>query len=243
MPTSIQIRTEDGVCPALVFGGDGPGVLLYHDGIGMRPAIHELGERLQAAGYRVLVPDLFYRLGPYTAPDAGQLFTDPAVRAEWSGRVSSTTDAAKMTRDTLAYLDVLGAGKVGVTGYCLGGGLALRAAAHYPDRIAAVAAYHPGLLITDEPDSVHLLVGKITASVYIGAAHEDPTFTAEQQRQFDDALTQAGVDHVLETYPALHSWVPSDTPVHDAAATERHWQTMLALFERTLHQATHPAGP
>jgi len=235
MPTPIQIRTEDGLCPALVFGDDGPGVLLYHDGVGMRPAMHALGERLQAAGYRVVIPDLFYRIGPYTAPDARQLFTDPAVRAAWSERLSSTASAANMIRDTPAYLDVLGTGKVGVTGYCLGGGMALRAAAHHPDRIAAAAAYHPGLLITDAPDSVHLLVGKITAKVYIGAAHQDPTFTAEQQRQFDDALTQAGVDHVLETYPAFHSWVPSDTPVHDAAATERHWQTMLALFGRTLH--------
>ncbi|HEY0478834.1 MAG TPA: alpha/beta fold hydrolase [Kofleriaceae bacterium] len=235
VPTSIQIHTEDGVCPALVFGGAGPGVLLYHDGIGMRPAIHELGERLQSAGYRVVIPDLFYRIGPYTAPDAGRMFTDPAVRAEWSQRVAPTTNAANIMRDTPAYLDILGTGKLGVAGYCLGGAMALRAAALYPARIAAVAAYHPGLMITDAPDSVHLLVGTITASVYIGAAHNDPTFTAEQQRQFDDALTQAGVEHVLETYPALHSWVLSDTPVHDAAATERHWQTMLALFQRTLH--------
>jgi carboxymethylenebutenolidase len=234
VPTSIQIRTEDGVCPALLFDGDGPGVLMYHDGVGMRPAMQELGERLHAAGYRVLLPDLFYRIGPYTAPIAAQLFTDPAVRAAWSQRLSSTAGPANMMRDTAAYLDVLGGGTVGITGYCLGGGLGLRAAAQYPARVAAVAAYHPGLLITDAPDSVHLLLGKITARVYIGAAHQDPTFPDEQQRQFDDALTRAGVDHVFETYPALHSWVPSDTPVHDAAATERHWQTMLALFERTL---------
>jgi carboxymethylenebutenolidase len=234
MPTSIQIRTEDGSCPAFVFEASGPSVLLYMDGIGMRPAIHELGERLAQAGYRVLLPDLYYRIGPYTAPDPKQLFADPAVRAEWGARVSATTTADKLMRDTRAYLDYLGAAKIGVTGYCMGGRLALTAAALFPDRIAAAAAYHPGQVATDAPDSPHLLASKIKASVYVGGAMEDASFPDEQKRRLEEALTTAGVDHVIETYQARHGWVPSDTPVHDAAATERHWQTLLALFDRTL---------
>jgi carboxymethylenebutenolidase len=234
MPTSIEIRTEDGTCPAFVFEATGPSVLLYIDGIGMRPAMHEIGERLAKNGYRVLMPDLFYRIGPYTAPDPTQLFSDPAVRTAWFTRVSSTTNADSMMRDTRAYLDWLGAPKVGVTGYCMGGRMALTAAALFPDRIAAAAAYHPGQVATDAPDSPHLLVSTIKASVYVAGAIEDVTFPDEQKQRLEAALTAAGVDHVIETYPARHGWVPSDTPVHDAAATERHWQTLLALFDRTL---------
>jgi carboxymethylenebutenolidase len=234
MPTSIEIRTEDGTCPAYVFEAGGPSVLLYIDGIGMRPAMHELGERLAKEGYRTLMPDLFYRIGPYIAPDPKQLFADPAVRTAWFTRVSSTTKADSMMRDTRAYLDWLGAAKVGVTGYCMGGRMALTAAGHFPDRIAAAAAYHPGQIATEAPDSPHLLAPKIKASVYVGGAMEDVTFPDEHKQRLEAALTAAGVDHVIETYQARHGWVPSDTPVHDAAATERHWQTLLALFARTL---------
>lgn len=232
--TTIEVRTDDGVCTAHVSGEGEHSVLLYIDGIGMRPAMHQLGERLAQSGYRVLMPDLFYRMGSYVAPDPKKLFADPAMRAEWFTRVTATTNAAALLRDVPHYLGALGSAKVGVVGYCMGGRLAMLTAAHFPDRIAAAAAYHPGGLVTDAADSPHLQVGAIKASVYVGGACEDSSFTAEQRRVFDEALTRAGVDHVVEEYPARHGWVPADTPVHDVAATERHWQTMLALFARTL---------
>lgn len=232
--TRIEIETEDGVAPAFVYGApSAPSVLLLMDGIGMRPAMHELAARLADAGYHVLMPDLFYRLGEYTAPDPAALFSDPAVRAAWWGRHSTTT-AASLVRDIGAYLAHLAAPKVGVTGYCMGGRLALSAAATYPDRIAAAAAYHPGGVVTEAADSPHLLLGKIRGSVYVGAAMEDPSFTDPQRQTVDDALTAAGVDHVVELYQARHGWVPADTPVHDPTATARHWETLLALFARTL---------
>ena len=234
MPTSIEIRTQDGTCPALVFEASGPSVLLFIDGVGMRPAMHELGERLAREGYRVLMPDLFYRLGPYTAPDPKQLFSDPAARMAWFTRVSATTNAENLMRDTGAYLDWLGGPKVGVTGYCMGGRMAITAAGLYPERITAAAAYHPGNVVTDAPDSPHLLAPRIKASIYVGAAMEDVTFPDEHKQRLAAALTAAGVDHVIETYQARHGWVASDTHVHDPEATERHWQTLLALFARTL---------
>ncbi|MFO0607000.1 MAG: alpha/beta fold hydrolase [Polyangiales bacterium] len=234
MTTTTQIRTGDGLCPALVFGEGPRAALLFIDGIGMRPAMHALGERLAAAGYRVLMPDLFYRLGAYTAPDPHALFADAAARGAWFARVTATTDAAALLRDVPHYLDALGAAKVGVTGYCMGGRMAVLAAAHFPDRVAAAAAYHPGGLVTDAPDSPHRQVGAIKASVYVAGARDDASFTAEQRAAFDEALTRAGVDHVVEEYPARHGWVPADTPAHDPAAAERHWQTLLALFARTL---------
>jgi carboxymethylenebutenolidase len=242
----IDLRTDDGVCPAHVFTPDGsgdgpwPGVLFYMDGIGMRPALLPMGERMAQAGYYVLLPDLFYRAGAYTAPDPKALFNDEAVRNDWFKLVMSVATVDNIMRDTRVFLEHIGGDKrvrgaqVGVTGYCMGGRLALAAAGHFGARIAAAAAYHPGNLATDAPDSPHLLASKMKAHVYVGAATDDRSFPDEQKERLERALTDAGVDHVIETYAARHGWVPSDTPAHDDAAAERHWQTLFALFGRTL---------
>ena len=240
----IEIETDDGRCPAHVFHPDGagpwPGVLLYIDGIGMRPALVDMGARLATAGFYVLMPDLFYRAGAYTAPDPKQLFADEAVRNAWFKTAFQHVSGDKTMRDTRAFLAHFAAqkqvksGKLGVTGYCMGGRMALLAAGTYPDRIAAAAAYHPGNLANDAPDSPHLLAPKIRARVYVGAAMEDQSFPEEQKQRLDKALTDAHVDHVIETYQARHGWVPSDTPVHDAAQAEKHWQTLTALMRDAL---------
>lgn len=228
----IAIKTDDGICPAYELGA-GPSVLFFIDGIGMRPAMQAMGERLAAAGYRVLMPDLFWRMGPYTAPEPAKLFADPAVRADWFKRAMGAASAELIMRDTRAYLAEL-PGKVGVTGYCMGGRMALSAAGTYPDRIVAAAAYHPGNVANDAADSPHLLAPNIKATLYIGAASDDPTFPPEQQDRLVAALRAAHVAYELEIYPAKHGWVPSDTPVHDPAAAEKHWQTLEALFAKTL---------
>ncbi len=241
---AIEIQTEDGRCPAYVFRPEGagpwPGVLMYMDGIGMRSALHEMGQRLAKAGYYVLLPDLFYRAGPYTAPDPKQLFTDEKVRTEHFKKFFATTSAETVMRDPRAFLAHFAAQKdvvqpkIGITGYCMGGRMALSAAGHFGDRIAAAAAYHPGNLANDAPDSPHLLADKMRARIYVGGAMDDQSFPDEQKRRLEKALTDAHVDHVIETYPARHGWVPSDTPVHDQAQAERHWQTLLALLAGTL---------
>ena len=242
--TTIEIQTEDGKCPAHVYEPEGkgpwPGVLMYMDGIGMRPAVQALGERLAKAGYHVLLPDLFYRAGAYTAPDPKELFGNEAVRKEWFAKMIGKASIEATMRDTRAFLahfdqaPNVKKGKIGTTGYCMGGRMSLAAAGHYPDRIAGAAAYHPGNLANDAPDSPHLLAPKIRARVYVGGAMEDPSFPDEQKQRLDQALTAGGVDHVIETYPARHGWVPSDTPVHDPAQAERHWKTLLDLFDKTL---------
>ena len=236
----IQIKTEDGTCPAYVFQPSGqgpwPSVLFYMDGIGIRPAMFEMGERLAAAGYHVLLPDLFYRGGPYEPQDPAKIFGDPAVRQAWVAKHIGVTTIAHVMRDTKAFLAYFGDSKVGVTGYCMGGRMSLAAAGTFGDRIAAAAAYHPGNLATDAPDSPHLLAPQMKAQVYVGGASDDPSFPEEQKQRLADALSAAHVDHIIETYPAKHGWVPSDTPVHDPACAERHWQTLLGLFDRTLRQ-------
>ncbi len=241
--TELTIQTADGRCPAFELtppaaASPWRAVLFCMDGIGIRPALFALGERLASAGYFVLMPDLFYRAGPYTAPDPKQLFSDPAVRQAWFTKISQVVNATLMIRDAASFLAHLAAeprvqpGPVGVVGYCMGGRLALTIAGNHPDRIAACAAYHPGQLVTDGADSAHLAAPRIRARVYIGRASDDPSFDDQHLAVIEQALS--GVDHVIETYPAKHGWVPSDTPVHDPAAAERHWQTLLALLAETL---------
>src|SRR5262249_28039491 len=156
-------------------------------------------------------------------------------------RVASNVNVANVMRDTSAFLDALAMerdvkpGKIGVTGYCMGGRYSLVAAAHFPDRIAAAGSFHPARLVTDDADSPHLFAPKIKARVYVAGAIEDQGFPAEQKKQFEDALTAAQVDHVVTTYAgARHGWVPSDTPVHNPAAAERHYKALAELFGATL---------
>ena len=242
--TTVTIETRDGRCEASVFkpesGGPWPALLFYMDGIGIRPALFEMGERIAAAGYFVLLPDLFYRSGPYTAPDPVKLFGDPAVRAEWSKKISGATPALIMS-DTEAFLAYLAAQpdvkqpKIGVTGYCMGGRLAITAAGTFPDRVAAAASFHGGRLANDAPDSPHLLAPKMRGRVYVAGAIEDPSFSDEEKVRLDEALTKAGVEHTVLTYEgAKHGWVPSDTPVHNEAAAERHYEALFGLLRETV---------
>ncbi|HVY39856.1 MAG TPA: dienelactone hydrolase family protein [Polyangia bacterium] len=239
-----EVATRDGVCPTWVVRPSGaavlPGAILYMDGVGMRPAILALGERLAAAGYHVLVPDLYYRSGPYAPMDAKAMFFDPAKRAELTERFMSKATVDNMMSDTASLLGELAARpdvrqpKVGVVGYCMGGRLSLCAAGHFPDRVAAAAAFHPGRVVTDAPDSPHRFVPAIQARVYVAGAIEDPSFPDTQKAALEQALRTAGVDHQVVTYPARHGFVPADTGTYDAACAERHWQALLQLFGDTL---------
>lgn len=225
-----EIQIGDRTCRIEHFDGGGPAVLMFHDGLGMRPAMHEVAASIAAAGYHVAMPDLFYRMAPYDAPDPAKLFSDPAVMAAWWAKAQTNTAEAILS-DLPFYLADLGATTIGATGYCMGGRLALCAAALHPETITAVAAYHPGRLVTDGADSPHHLLSKVRAEVYIGAATDDATFSVEHQQIVKDALTAVTT---FEVYPAKHGWVPTDTPVHDAACAKRHLDTLLDLLGRRL---------
>jgi carboxymethylenebutenolidase len=240
----IEIETRDGTCPSHVYrqagGGPWPAVLVFMDGLGIRPAMLEVGERLATHGYFVLLPDLFYRSGPYEPMDPHAMFSDPEKRKVLMEKFFGPATPANIMSDTRAFLDYLASqrdarpGGIGTTGYCMGGLMSLTAAGTYPDRIVAAASYHGGRLATDAPDSPHLLAPKIKARVYVAGAIEDQSFPDDMKARLDAALTEAGVDHRIETYQARHGWVLRDTPVYDQAAAERHWQTLLALFDATL---------
>ncbi len=244
--SKIDVKTSDGVCPAHVYrpGGSGPwpAILVYMDGLGIRPAMLELGERLATYGYFVLLPDLYYRAGPYEPMNPHAIFSDPEERKVLMEKFFPRATQPLIMSDTHAFIDFIAAqpdvkpGPIGTTGYCMGGLMSLTAAGTYPDRIAAAASYHGGRLATDSPESPHLLAPRMKSRVYIGGAIEDASFPDEMKQRLEEALARAGVDHQIETYQARHGWVFRDTPVFDADAAERHWRTMTALFAQTLQR-------
>lgn len=246
--TEVAIRTQDGAMRAFTFTPDGqgpwPAVIFFMDGLGIRPALFGMCERLAGHGYVVLLPDMFWRAGPYGPLVVAEVLKDEASRQASFVRLMATTDAERSTRDTGACLEFLSsqptvaAGPVGVTGYCMGGGIALRAAGMFPDRVAAAAAFHGGRLATDLADSPHLVAPMIRAKLLVAGADEDPYFPADEAARLKAALDAAGVDNEVTIYAgARHGYAPPDMPVFDHDASERHWREMLALFDGTLKAA------
>lgn len=245
MRKDVKIPTPDGEALGFVFtpsAGEGPwpAVILFMDAPAIRPALFDMGQRLADAGYYVLLPDMFWRVGPYEPIDLKGITTDEQRRAVF-GPLMGSTNPEKQMRDTRAFLDFLDkqpqakADKVGATGYCMGGGIALRAAGTFPDRIAAAAAFHPGNLATDAEESVHRLAPKMKAKVLVAGADEDRSFPVEQKDKLAAAFAEAGVDAKVSIWPGVrHGWVPTDTPVHDRDGAERHWRELVALFDSTL---------
>lgn len=244
--STIDLTTPDGACPTSIFQPEGPGpwpaVLFFMDGIGVRPALFAMAERLAGHGYLVALPDLYHRAGPYDPKEMWAMIMDPEKRPLWRERfLASASNPEYFRVDTTAVLDHLAQRadvvqpKVGATGYCMGGGLSLRAAGIFPERVAAAASFHGGNLAGDEPSSPHLLASRMKARVYVAGAVEDASFPDEMKQRLEDALTAAGVDHVVETYAgARHGWAVSDHPAYDEAAAERHWAALVGLFDRTL---------
>lgn len=236
----VQIRTADGVCPCYVFRPDGkgpwPGVLVFMDGIGIRPAMLEIGEQLADHGYFVLLPDLFYRSGPYEPMNAKTVFTDPEQRKVLMEKFFAKAPLPKLMEDTRFFLQYLAEhpdvvpGGVATTGYCMGGTASLAAAGTYPDQVIAAASYHGGRLATDAPESPHRLAPSIRAALYIAGAIEDASFPDDMKNRLEQALTAAGVEHTIETYPARHGWVLRDTLAADESGRARHWRTLLDLL-------------
>ncbi|MFE1835679.1 dienelactone hydrolase family protein [Streptomyces sviceus] len=245
--SSVDIPTPDGTADAYLAhlddGAPHPAVLLYMDAFGLRPHLKGMAERLAAAGYTVLVPNVFYRSGRAPLVELPD-FINPSERPEIieslrPAALTLTPEAAM--RDAAAYLEWLAAspltvdGKVGVTGYCMGASLALRTAGTHPDHVAAAAGFHGAFLATDAPDSPHLLADRITAELYFGHADQDTTNPADQIARLERALTTAGVHHRSETYTgAHHGFTQADTAMHSPEATQRHWNALLDLLGRTL---------
>ncbi len=245
----VTIRTRDGECPCHVMtpaheaGKAWPAVIFYMDAGGIRPAVVDMAGRLADAGYVVLLPDVFYRFGPYGPFVPRELFAGD-FRAVLGPLIATTGNdkAAEDTQALFAYLDTrddVTGRQVGAVGFCMGGGMALAAAGTYPDRFAAVASFHGGNLATDVPTSPHLMAPRLKAEIYIAVAENDQSYPPAMAERFEKALAQCGVRYSTETYPAAHGWMKPDFPVYDHAAAERGWLAMLALFARNLRYQTN----
>ncbi|MBF5044630.1 dienelactone hydrolase family protein [Aggregicoccus sp. 17bor-14] len=240
--TELDIKTADGTAHAWLYrGGAGarPAAILYPDAFGVRPATHAMAERLAGLGYVVLLPHIFYRAGDFP-PFATDAFSHPPERARLMALIHSITPE-RIRMDSAAYLDALAAqprvraDRVGLTGYCMGGRMAFLTAAMHPERVRAAAAFHPGGLVTDAPESPHRLAGQVKAALYLGAADEDQGFSSEHQAALAQALGAAHVDYCLELYRGKrHGYAMADTAVYDADADARHWRRLTALFAEQL---------
>ena len=250
--SDLTIETSDGSCDAAFIhpaSGVHPGVLIWPDAFGLRPAMREMGRRLAGEGYAVLVPNPFYRLAkaPLYETAAAVDFGDPATRAKLGPLMGSINAPGAAEKDAAIYVAFLDAQpqvdrvrRIGSQGYCMGGALVLRSAAAVPARIGAAASFHGGGLVTDKPDSPHLLAPRIRARTYIGVAANDDQRQPEAKDKLRAAFVAANVSTEIEVYPARHGWCVPDmpteagAPIYSAPDAERAWGKLLALYRSAL---------
>jgi carboxymethylenebutenolidase len=240
----VEIKTPDGVCDAYFVhptAGNYPGVLIWPDIFGLRPAFKAMATRLAESGYSVLVINPFYRTKKApTAPEHPD-FDDPATRQTLLSLMGTLTPETAVTdaRAFVSYLDsqpsVDGKRKIGTTGYCMSGPFVFRAAADLPDRIGAGATFHGGGLVTDKPDSPHLLIARMKAHFLIAIAENDDKREPQVKVVLRDEFAKAHLPAEIEVYAGtLHGWCPPDGQVYNHDQAEKAWSRLLALLSTSL---------
>jgi carboxymethylenebutenolidase len=240
----VEIKTPDGTCDAYFVSpakGKFPAVLTWPDIFGLRPASKEMATRLASSGYAVLVINPFYRTKKApTAPEHPN-FDDPATREALMALAGTLTPATAATdaKAFMAFLDAQPAidkkKKMGTTGYCMGGPFVFRTAAAFPDRIGAAATFHGGGLVTDKPDSPHLLIPQMKAQFLVAIAENDDMRQPEAKTVLKDAFAKAKLPAEVEVYTgAQHGWCPPDSAVYNHDLAEKAWTRQLALFSKAL---------
>jgi carboxymethylenebutenolidase len=249
--TDVSIKTPSGTCDAALVHPQGsgrwPAVILFPDAFGLRPTMRAMAKRLAMDGYTVLVPNPYYRStkAPGIGPDFD--FGNPTDRAKLGElRAPLTSDA--VMQDAAAYVAFLDShtgvnakAKMGVVGYCMGGPMTMQAAAATPGRIGAGASFHGGGLVTDKPDSPHLLVPKIKAQFYFGIAANDDEKQPDAKTKLDESFHAAKGSAKIEVYPGtLHGWCVRDmplqagNPIYNEPQAERAWNELVTLYKRAL---------
>lgn len=240
MQTMLTASTPDGEthAPLLVPDGAGPFplVVFFVDAGGLRPAMVEMGGHLTRAGYAVVIPDPYWRQGPFEPFDAQTVFGDPDERA----RLFAMVEAMK-THEWISDAEALIARiedpritheKVGLVGYCMGGRGAFIAATRLGARVAATACVHPGGLVKDADDSPHHRAAEIAGGVYLAVPKEDRSFDDAARATLRMTLEDAGVAYQLEEFEGVaHGFAVPDFAVYDEAAAERSWKRLLELFD------------
>ena len=251
--SDVEIKTPDGTCDAafihpLAKTASYPGVLIWPDAFGLRPSMRAIGRRIATEGYSVLVPNPFYRVSKAPFTDASKFnFQNSDDWAKIRPLMASVTAPGNAEKDATAYVAFLDAQKelnktrkIGTQGYCMGGALVVRTAAQVPDRIGAGASFHGGGLVTDKPDSPHLLAPKIKARMYFGIASNDDSKQPDAKDKLKEAFAAAKVPAEIEVYSALHGWcvpdmpVQNGAPIYNKAEAERAWGKLVALYKAAL---------
>jgi len=249
--TDVEIKTPDGTCDAAFIhpaSGSHPGVLIWTDAFGLRPSFREMAKRLAAQGYSVLVPNPFYRVGksPFFEDASKVDFTKE--RPKINPLMASINAEGAVEKDAPAYIAFLDAQKqvnksrkIGTQGYCMGGALVMRTAATVPDRVGAGASFHGGGLVTDRPNSPHLLAQKIKAKMYFGIAANDDKNQPDAKVKLKEAFEAAHNLAEIEVYSeSLHGWCVTDMPaqngmpIYNKPDAERAWGKLTALYKSAI---------
>jgi carboxymethylenebutenolidase len=242
--SEVEIQTPDGNCDAYFVHpskGAHPGVLVWPDIFGLRPAFRQMGKRLAESGYAVLVINPFYRVQKAPTSPPNPDFNDPAMRSTLMGLMNALTPQTAVTDADafIPWLDNQAAvsrkRKMATTGYCMGGSFTLRTAAAFPDRIGAGATFHGGGLVTDKPDSPHLLIPKIKAHYLMAIAENDDQQQPDAKTVLREAFAKAHLPAEIEVYAGtMHGWCPPDSHVYNHDPAEKAWARQLALFKKAL---------
>jgi len=242
--SDVEIKTPDGTCDAYFVSpakGRHPAVLIWPDILGLRPAFKAMATRLAGSDYAVLVINPFYRIKK--APTAPEHFDfNDAEKRQALMKLAGTLSPATAAMDAKAFIDFLDTQssvdrkrKMGTTGYCMGGPLVFRSAAVRPDRIGAAATFHGGGLVTDKPDSPHLLIPEMKARFLIAIAENDDARQPEAKTVLKEAFAKAHLPAEIEVYAGTqHGWCPPDSPVYNHDQAEKAWNRQLALFKQAL---------
>lgn len=242
--TAVEIPTADGQSNGTLHVPDGagpwPGVVVFPDAGGARETFRDMGDRVASMGYVALVPDVYYRSAGWEPFKMETVFTDEGERGRLFG-LMGTLSRERIISDAGSYIDFLLArdevtgSAVGTTGYCMGGRMSIITAGEHPDKVGAAASFHGGkIAVPGDPESPHLAAPRMRAKVYVAGAKDDDSYTVDEAKLLEDALTEAGVDHQLEIYPAHHGFAVPDNPTYDQAAEARHWDALSNLYGSAL---------
>ena len=235
----VMIRTPDGECDAYFVtptSGAHAAVLVWPDIFGLRPAKRQMGKRLAEEGYSVLVVNPFYRQrkAPTAANGAATPIPEVLPLMQALTATTNTTDARAFISWLDARPEVDTTKKIGTIGYCMGGPIVMRTAAAVPDRVGAGGSFHGGGLVTQNPDSPHLLIPRMKAQFLIAVAENDDMREPNTKNVLKEAFEAANLRAEIEVYPAAHGWCPPDSQVYEQDQAEKAWGRMLAMFERAL---------
>jgi carboxymethylenebutenolidase len=248
---NVEIKTPDGMCDAAFIhpaSGAHPAVIIWPDAFGLRPSMRDMAKRLAAAGYSVLVPNPFYRVARSPVYEDASKVDFQKERAKITPLMGSIQADGTVERDAPAFVawldmqkEVDRNKKIGTQGYCMGGGLVVRTAAAVPGRIGAGASFHGGGLVTDRPNSPHLLAPKIKARMYFGIATNDDMQQPDAKTKLREAFDAAKVPAEIEVYSmSQHGWCVPDMPagangpIYNKVDAERAWAKLVALYKAAL---------